>query len=394
MFPDFLSHSANLVGLLTLPGSAYLATLSIAALQRPRPQHDSRPFAGRIAVVMPAHNEAESIAATLADIGREARRDGRCSVHVIADNCSDDTARVARATGAHVLERNDATLRGKGHALDFAFQRLVSSDAEWFIVIDADSRLAPGFLDAMRTAMGHKLTGALQAAYLGRPASGLRGRLSRLAQIGYNLVRNQGRARLGASSAILGNGFALHRETLARVPYRAGSVVEDLEYQLRLNEADIPVCYVPEARITGEVASSSDGARIQRNRWEGGRLRMAIDHLPTLAGRLLRGETRLLEPCADLALLPVGLQVMLATAAAAGGALGAFAAGTCAAAVALYLIAIARSGEITLRDAGALAGAPFYLAWKLLLLPSTLLTSRRNATWVRTPRTATNAQTE
>ena len=78
----------------------------------------------RMAVLVPAHNESCGLLPTLEDIKPQLRPCDR--MLVIADNCTDDTAAVAAACGAEVIERRDAAKRGKGYALDFGLRHLDS----------------------------------------------------------------------------------------------------------------------------------------------------------------------------------------------------------------------------------------------------------------------------
>lgn len=381
-----LNAAATLVAAASLPGSLTLGTLSLAALwpgQRTGDRKAAEP--GRIAIVVPAHNEAASIGRTLGNLLAAASADGLTDVWVIADNCDDDTAERAEAAGARLIVRRNAQLRGKGHALEHAFSRLTRSGYAWLLVIDADSTLDPGFLAAMRAEM-HPDRNALQACYLSRAGVHLRSRVSRLAQWGFNLVRPLARERLGFSCGLLGNGFALRAGLLERLPYHAHSVVEDLEYHLLLVNAGERVHFVADALVTGEIADTREGARTQRTRWEGGRLRMLREHLGPLLKRTLAGDRAAAELLADLLLLPLGMHVLLLLAAALLGGLGTYAALLGVFAIGLYVAAILWRGPTTARDLGALAFSPFYLTWKLTLLPATLLHSRRRAAWVRSRR--------
>jgi len=387
----FMLLAAALVTVLSLPGSLTLALLSLAALW---PRRDVRVVdaaeTGRIAIVIPAHNESASIGRTLNNVLAASRADARSDVWVIADNCDDDTAQRAEAAGANVIVRRHATLRGKGHALEHAFVRLAPAAYDWLLVIDADSTLESGFLSAMRAAM-HPDRNALQACYLSTAGHHLRSRVSRLAQWGFNLVRPLARERLGFSCGLLGNGFALRAELLDRLPYRAHSVVEDLEYHLLLVTHGERVHFVAGAVVTGEIADTRDGARTQRTRWEGGRLRMLQEHFPCLLRRTLSGDRSAAELLADLLLLPLGMHVLLLLIAALLGGVGVYAALIGSLAIGLYVSAILWRGPTTTMDLLVLACSPFYLIWKLTLLPATLLQSRRRAHWVRSRR---NHETE
>jgi len=386
MLDLLVNVAALLVAALSLPGSLMLALLSLAALWPDRVARLIKPAeAGRIAIVIPAHNEKASITRTLNNVLTASRTDGNTDVWVIADNCDDDTAALAEAAGARVITRSHAQLRGKGHALEYAFKQLTPMSYSWLLVIDADSTLESGFMTAMRAAM-HPDRNAVQACYLSTAGRHLRSRVSRIAQWGFNLVRPLARERLGFSCGLLGNGFALRTELLERLPYRAHSVVEDLEYHLLLVNQGERVHFVANALVTGEIADTRDGARTQRTRWEGGRLRMLQEHSSSLLRRTLSGDRAATELLADLLLLPLGMQVLLLLMAALLGGIGFSAALFGTIAIGLYVSAILWRGPTTVPDLLVLACSPVYLIWKLTLLPATLLQSRRQAHWVRSRR--------
>lgn len=383
---DWIDLAAGLLAAITLPGSLLLALLTFAGIWPARKPGRTR-ARGRIAIVVPAHNEAQGIARTLKSVSAETRVDGDAELIVIADNCSDETAAIVRHHGVRILERDDELHRGKGYALDFAFRRLLAEDYRYFVVVDADSELAPGFLDSLRR---HFAAGAMavQTRYTVLNADdSLRTRLMEIALRAFNVLRPRGRAALGCSAGLLGNGFALRREVLERIPYSAGSVVEDLEYHLVLVWHGVQVAYADDATVRGEMPSGGPGARSQRARWEGGRLRMLAEHAPGLLLDLCRGRVSALEPLLDLLLLPLSYHVALlalllalplnwAQLLAAASLLVVFA----------HVAAAAAMGEFTRRHLWALFALPFYFVWKLSLVPATLAAAGRNSPWVRTAR--------
>ena len=77
----------------------------------------------RLAVVVPAHNEELHITRCIKSLLAASRSQVDVGIVVIADNCTDETAKMARAAGARVLVRTDPTERGKGYALDFCLPR-------------------------------------------------------------------------------------------------------------------------------------------------------------------------------------------------------------------------------------------------------------------------------
>jgi cellulose synthase/poly-beta-1,6-N-acetylglucosamine synthase-like glycosyltransferase len=254
-------------------------------------------------------------------------------------------------------------------------------------VIDADSVVCPGFITAVRQRF---LAGAqaLQCRYeVNNPQENRRTRLMTLAFRAFNLIRPRGRERLGISAGILGNGFALHRDVLRRVPYGAYSVVEDLEYHLNLVRAGIRVEFLETVVVRGEMPVSESGARTQRARWEGGRLRMMRRWAPRLIADILRGRLRLIEPLLDLLAAPIAMEVSLLLVAAClpvtwlrWYALAAVAVLT------LHVTTAAAGGRGFWRTMKALMTAPAYLLWKLWIFPEIWRASRANALWIRTER--------
>ena len=152
-----------IAGLLAIPTMFFVleifAAIGLSRLQ-PRLELNSndRPT---ISVLVPAHNESLGLAETLADIRRQLSTHDR--LLVVADNCSDDTAVVARAAGAEVVERTDATKRGKGYALDWGIRYLSKKPTEIVVIVDADCQLNDGALNQL----------ALTCARTARPTQAL-----------------------------------------------------------------------------------------------------------------------------------------------------------------------------------------------------------------------------
>lgn len=393
---SILEWMAYTLTALALPGTLMLAVLSLAALVYRNKVITGEASHGRIGIVVPAHNEEAQITELLAELRRQARLDQNTEIWVIADNCTDNTANVARKAEANVLERTNDQERGKGYALNYAFERLRSRKCEWLMVVDADSRISDSFIANMRKAMTTDAQ-ALQAHYESLPADSNKGAMARLAMTGMNVVRVKGRSVLNASVGILGNGFALRQTVLDRVPYLAGSVVEDLEYHLSLVNKNIAVRYVPQAQIWGEIAPSNAGLGNQRSRWEGGRLRMVRQRVPGLLVDFVRkpGLSRL-ESLLDLMLLPLSLHLVLVMAAAffavlSGSLLTAFLGLLFLPTLAFHLWVIARQPSVTDEERQVLKSLPAYLLFKLKLLPRIFRSSSSKAQWVRTERKSANS---
>jgi cellulose synthase/poly-beta-1,6-N-acetylglucosamine synthase-like glycosyltransferase len=377
---------ALLLVAITLPGTLELLALTVASLFHRNPRTDVPFDSLRLAVVIPAHNERLNITRTVESVAAS-RQNVNAEIVVIADNCDDDTADVARAAGARVLERHDTERRGKGYALDYAFNTLGAEGFDAFVVVDADSVVSDRFLPVFASCLADGAD-AVQCRYttLNVEAS-LRTRLMNVSLMAFNALRPRGRSALGLSAGILGNGFALSAETLKSVPYTADSVVEDLEYHILLVEQGRKVLFTDAAWVKADMPIGGKGSETQRARWEGGRFMMMRSQVPRLSGRVLRGELNLLEPMLDLTLLPLSFHVLvllitLVWPADITRTYAAFA----LILVALHVLVAIRVGGGERRDLYALLVAPFYIIWKLTILRLIGRSTARDSSWVRTAR--------
>ena len=115
---------ATLAFLLAIPTTVFFIEV-IAAIALAQQDYQVPPGnrpRQRVAVLLPAHNESTGILPTLADIMVQIRAGDR--LLVVADNCTDDTAAVAAAAGAEVVDRNEPERKGKGYALAWGLRHL------------------------------------------------------------------------------------------------------------------------------------------------------------------------------------------------------------------------------------------------------------------------------
>jgi cellulose synthase/poly-beta-1,6-N-acetylglucosamine synthase-like glycosyltransferase len=389
--------------LLAAPLFLDLGIAILGNLRRARPASAAVQRSIRLAVVIPAHDEEPVIARTVRSLmaaGCAAHHPGAASeidpenweapVFVVAHNCSDATAAIAEAAGARVLVLGNPRLRGKGAALRCGFQAAQAAGANAFLVIDADSIASPNLL----AATGRALAGGAEATQcryeLEKPAGGRCTGLARLRLMafrGINVLRARGRARLGFSAGIFGNGFAVTAQTLDRVPFTPDSICEDLEYHIKLVCAGVRVRWVEEGAVWAPLSAPGFAQATQEARWEGGRFHVATRAVVPLVKAALGGNWSawgtLLEACS----LPLsrGLVALLLTVLLPLQWLHVFAL-VCLAIACLYALESALLGDEPGRDLAALAVAPAHIAWKLLITPLVLRQTRKRAEWARTRR--------
>jgi cellulose synthase/poly-beta-1,6-N-acetylglucosamine synthase-like glycosyltransferase len=375
-----------LILLATLPGSIEILLLTAAFRLRRKPLRSNPLLDIRLAIVIPAHDEAGFIGRCVTNIAESAPSPGHREIIVIADNCIDETPRLAAEAGAKVLVRKDAVRRGKGYALRFAFDQLQAEGFNAFLVIDADSMVSPNLVCEVveRLQAG---AAAVQCRYrVANRSASIRTRLMDIAFLAFNVLRPKGREAWGLSAGILGNGFALSGATLQKVPYNADSIVEDLEYHLRLVAASERVEFVDEATVYGEMPAGGEAARAQRSRWEGGRLRMAREWVPRLASGIARGEWQWTEPLLDLLTLPLAHHVLLLSLALFLPAPFWQYSAASLTVVSIYVLRSSLLSENPGKTLAALIAAPFYIVWKVTTLHAVVAASGRGADWIRTAR--------
>lgn len=389
-----------LVPAITLAGQCLLGSLPWR--HRKPPPTSTRP---RIAVLIPAHNEASGIAATVANLLPQLAKGDR--LMVVADNCTDDTAlaatRAASTAGTDtagtvvVLERTDTERRGKGFALAFGRSFLASDPPDVVVFIDADCRITEGSVGEL-AAWAMATNRPVQADYLlttPREASGL-GAVSALAILVRNRVRPRGMARLGLPCQLTGSGMALPWALTAHADQLGANIVEDLVLGLHLALAGHAPLACPEVRVLSELPTLDRDAAQQRRRWEHGQLTTMLRYAPRLVGRgLVRGRISLVALGIDLAVPPLALLMMMLVV-VAGCAVGLALAGhpgpsgvLTAIGLGMVLIGVLVAWAAHARRTipfRRLLAVPGYLLWKVPLYLAAL--RNREKSWKRTQRDA------
>lgn len=380
-----------------LTASAWAAQASVG-VDPPRPARPTH----RFCILVPAHDEEAGIAATLAGFAALDYPGELVRVHVVADHCTDGTADVARSFGAEVHEHDDPLPRGKGPALSWLLARLEERGDEYdaAVFVDADSVVDPAFL---RVADAHLAAGAVvvQSHYAVRdpgvsPVVAFRA----AALAARHFLRPLGRARLGCSAGLFGNGMIFRRDVVHARAWQ-GHLTEDIEMHLELLLTGVVVRFAPDAIVEGEMPATLEAARSQHERWERGRLDIARTYVPELARRVVTGEPPGRVASADAAIdqiaPPLSLVAVLQAFVTAATALRwlirrdrsarrrALTALACGAAHVVYVLSALRLTRAPRAVYLSLAQAPRMVLWKLALWLR-VLGDGRDVSWTRTQR--------
>lgn len=298
-----------LIFLVSIPFAVVTAVVVLQIAASLRSRESLRKSASRdirSAIVIPAHNEAAGIAATLRSVTAQLRENDR--LVVVADNCTDDTAAIAAAEGATVIERFDDVNIGKGFALDAAIGFLKANDpVDVVIFVDADCRLETNCIRLLRY-MAVRHGRPVQSCYLltaGAKSSKVQ-RIREFAFLVRNYVRPLGGARLGFPSPLTGAGMAFPWHVVERIEFATGHLTEDLKIGIESALAGFPPVFCPDARVLSDFPTSEAGALKQKSRWESGHLSLIREYFTKLVkASLSRGDLRLFAEALDLSVPPL-----------------------------------------------------------------------------------------
>jgi cellulose synthase/poly-beta-1,6-N-acetylglucosamine synthase-like glycosyltransferase len=348
--------------------AACLYHLLLTAAGRPA-RRPAGPRRHRLAVLVPAHDEEATVAATVRSVLACDYPRRRLRVLVVADNCTDGTAAAARAAGADVIERQDEANRGKGFALAFGLPHALAGDPDAVLVLDADCELTPGSLAALDAALAAGAEVVQGSVSVRNPDASVGCFVGAVGAVLDNAA-GVGKGRLGLRVPLRGTGMAFRRGVLERFPWRAFGLAEDAEYADRLRAGGVRVACEPALGVWSDAPAGTDDLCGQRRRWR---------------ASLFVGKSGLLTRWVESK--PLVLAELAATAAVVAafgpGWAAAWLGGLVLATAAVYASAV-RAVGLTARRAKLLAGVPWVVARLLAVTVGGVF--RREREWQRTRR--------
>lgn len=271
----------------------------------------SLPAFTRIAVLVPAHDEAGGIASTIDSILPQLKSGDR--LLIVADNCSDNTARIASEKGAEVIERQDLKNRGKGFALDYGIQFLSRDPPEVVVIVDADCTVEENSLSKLVAySLKHDRPVQCLDLMLSPTGAGLKAKIAEFAWVVKNQVRPLGYARLGLPCQLMGTGMAFPWSAISNINLANGNLVEDMKLGIDLTKSGRAPLFYENALVTSYFPSASEDRSSQRTRWEHGHLTMIFSQVPRLIVQgIVNGNIDLLAITLDLCVPPLALLVLM-----------------------------------------------------------------------------------
>lgn len=250
--------------------------------------------ANRYAVLICARNEQRVIGDLIASLRGQTYDQSLLSIFVLADNCTDDTAMVARVAGAHVYERFNQVRVGKGYALQELLEHLEQDYPRGFdgyFVFDADNILAPNYVEAMNRTFsdGHEIITSFRNS---------KNYGDNWISAGYALwflresrYLNHARFLLGTSCAVSGTGFLFSRQVLEETgPWPFHLLTEDIQFSVDQVTRGRKIAFCPDAVLYDEQPTTFRQSFRQRLRWSRGYLQVFGKYGVSLFRGIFRGS--------------------------------------------------------------------------------------------------------
>lgn len=247
----------------------------------------------RYAVVIAARNEEEVISYLLDSISGQDYPAELVDVYVVADNCTDGTAEIARQRGAFVYERFNKEQVGKGYALSYLFDLIKTEHADThydgYFVFDADNLLDSHYITEMNKVFSNGYPAVTSYRNTKNFTDSWVSACYGLWFLMESEYLNYPKSELGVSCAVSGTGFLFSDEVLEKNggwPYHL--MTEDLEFTADLITSGEKIGYCHNAVIYDEQPVSFAQSLTQRSRWMKGSLQVMSQYIGKLAKGVIK----------------------------------------------------------------------------------------------------------
>lgn len=267
----------------------YYFVLSIFGLFRKKENKITIPEK-TFAIVVAAHNEQEVIGPLVDNLLNLDYPEELYKVFVVADNCNDETAVIARRHGARVFQRFNATKRGKGYALEWMFDKLFKLEDKYdaVVIFDADNLVKDNFLMEMNSKLcqGHQIV----QCYLDskNPFDTWVTNTFSIAFWLTNRMLQLARFNAGLSNVLGGTGMCITSDILQKYGWGAHSLTEDLEFTMKALVNGVKTSWAHDAVVYDEKPLTFMQSWNQRKRWAQGQVDVAGRYFFVLVAKGIR----------------------------------------------------------------------------------------------------------
>ena len=263
-------------------------------------------------IIVPAHNEATVVGALVESLQALDYPKELYDIYVIADNCTDNTAQIAKDLGAIVYERFDETKKTKGFAMQWFLNQKIKENADYdaFCVFDADNVVDKNFLNAMnkKLCQGEEIVQGYRD--IKNPADSWISAGYALFYWMMNRFYHLARYNLGLSPLINGTGFMVDFNLIKPTGWDTITLTEDIEFSLKNIAKGRKLGWATDAIVYDEQPTEFKQSWSQRSRWTVGHLQCMKYYTKDLAEGVVEYRTLMNF---DGLLYLMGIPMMLVT---------------------------------------------------------------------------------
>ncbi len=247
----------------------------------------------RFMMIIPAHNEEKVVGNLVASLRELDYNKSLYDIYVIADNCTDKTAQIAKDAGAIVYERFDEKRKTKGFALQWFLQQKIDEDAPYdaFCIFDADNIVDKNFLKAMNKKLN-------QGEDVVQGYRDIKNPSDSWVTAGYaifywtmNRFYHLARYNLGLSPLINGTGFMVKFDVVKPEGWQTKTLTEDIEFSLKRIIAGKKLGWATDAIVYDEQPVGFKQSWSQRSRWTVGHIQCLHEYTKPLAVAVAENKT-------------------------------------------------------------------------------------------------------
>ncbi|MEG0296271.1 MAG: glycosyltransferase family 2 protein [Clostridium sp.] len=265
---DFIFIITGVFQIFVFAITIYYAGLAIFGLRRRHEKKDYTPK-NKFAMIIAAHNEEVVIGRLIESMQNQDYPKELYDIFVIADNCNDNTAKIARSYGVKVYERFNTEKRGKGYALEWMFSKIYKMNTQYdaIAIFDADNLVNKSWIKEINSKMseGYKVVqGYIDSK---NPNDSWITASYSIAFWAQNRMFQLSRANVGLSNQIGGTGFAIKLDILKQYGWGATCLTEDLEFSCKMILNGEKVGWAHDAIIYDEKPLTLNQSWVQRRRW-------------------------------------------------------------------------------------------------------------------------------
>ena len=239
----------------------------------------------RFMAIIPAHNEAAVVSNLVESLKNQDYPKDLYDIYVIADNCTDNTAEIARQAGAIVYERNDETKKTKGYALQWFLAQKIEEDAPYdaFCIFDADNIADKNFLKAMNKKLCQGETVVQGYRDIKNPSDNWITAGYAIFYWTMNKFYHLARYNIGLSPLLNGTGFMVKFDIIKPTGWQTNTLTEDIEFSLKNIIEGRKLGWATDAIVYDEQPTSFKQSWSQRSRWTVGHIQCMKEYTGLLA---------------------------------------------------------------------------------------------------------------